>query len=32
MCRIHLRNGTVVEVAGAPQEVPALIERVAALP
>lgn len=32
MCRIHLRNGTVVEVAGAPEQLPALIERVAALP
>ena len=32
MCRIHLRNGTVVEVAGAPEQLPGLIERVAALP
>ena len=32
MCRIHRRNGTVVEVAGAPEQVPALVERVARLP
>jgi hypothetical protein len=31
MCRIHLRNGTVVEVAGAPEQLPGLIECVAAL-
>ncbi len=32
VCRIHLRNGTLVEVACAPELWPTLLERVAALP
>ena len=32
LCRVHLRNGTAVEVACAPQHWPALLARVAALP
>lgn len=32
LCRVHLRNGTAVEVACAPQHWPALLASVAALP
>lgn len=32
VCRIHLCNGTLVEVACAPEHWPTLLERVAALP
>jgi hypothetical protein len=32
LCRVHLRNGTSVEVACAPQHWPALLASVAALP